>query len=67
MGPSGVGVSLDGELETHKPICREIWHQFEGGLLSKLWEEAIARSVTQKPWRGYVRGEHLLGMWNLYE
>ena len=48
MGPSDVSVSMDGERETHKPICREIWHQFAGGLLSKLWEEAIARSVTQK-------------------
>ncbi|HBJ70826.1 MAG TPA: hypothetical protein DDY62_00400 [Cryomorphaceae bacterium] len=25
----------------------EIWHQSEGGLLSKLWEVAIARSDTQ--------------------
>ena len=47
MGPTGVGVGLDGYLETNKPIRPEIWHQSEGGLLSKLWEEAIARSDTQ--------------------
>jgi hypothetical protein len=47
MGPTGVGVGLDGYFEANKPIRPEIWHQSEGGLLSKLWEVAIARSDTQ--------------------
>ena len=47
MGPTGVGVGLDGYFEAHKPIRPEIWHQSEGRLLSKVWEEAIARSCTK--------------------